>query len=160
MSKNHSYNVKVEWTGNKGTGTSSYRAYERSHSILVEGKPKILGSSDPAFRGDKTKHNPEDMLVASLSACHMLFYLHLCADAGITVMDYVDNAFGTMEETPEGGGRFAEVILRPTVKITDESRIEEANKLHHKANQLCFIANSCNFPIRHEPTCEVAGKDQ
>ena len=100
------------------------------------------------------------MLVASLSACHMLFYLHLCADAGITVMDYVDNAFGTMEETPEGGGRFAEVILRPTVKITDESRIEEANKLHHKANQLCFIANSCNFPIRHKPTCEVAGKDQ
>lgn len=155
MSKHHSYNVKIEWTGNKGSGTSSYRAYERSHSIQVEGKPEILGSSDPAFRGDNTKHNPEDMLVASLSACHMLFYLHLCAEAGITVVEYVDNVSGTMEETPNGGGRFTEVILRPTVTITDKSRTEEANQLHHKANELCFIANSCNFPVRHEPICQV-----
>ena len=155
MSKHHSYNVKIEWTGNKGTGTSSYRAYERSHSIQVEGKPEILGSSDPAFRGDNTKHNPEDMLVASLSACHMLFYLHLCADAGITVVEYVDNVSGRMEETPNGGGRFTEVVLRPTVTITDKSRTEEANQLHHKANELCFIANSCNFPVRHEPSCQV-----
>lgn len=155
MSKHHNYNVKIEWTGNKGTGTSSYRAYERSHSIQVEGKPEILGSSDPAFRGDNTKHNPEDMLVASLSACHMLFYLHLCAEAGITVVEYVDNVSGTMEETPNGGGRFTEVILRPTVTITDKSRTEEANQLHHKANELCFIANSCNFPVRHEPSCQV-----
>ncbi|KYG84158.1 peroxiredoxin [Roseivirga seohaensis] len=155
MPKHHSYNVKIEWTGNKGTGTSSYRAYERSHSIQVEGKPEILGSSDPAFRGDNTKHNPEDMLVASLSACHMLFYLHLCADAGITVVEYVDNVSGTMEETPNGGGRFTEVVLRPTVTITDKSRTEEANQLHHKANELCFIANSCNFPVRHEPSCQV-----
>ncbi|KOF04495.1 peroxiredoxin [Roseivirga seohaensis subsp. aquiponti] len=155
MSKHHSYNVKIEWTGNKGTGTSSYRAYERSHSIQVEGKPEILGSSDPAFRGDNTKHNPEDMLVASLSACHMLFYLHLCADAGITVVEYVDNVSGIMEETPNGGGRFTEVVLRPTVTITEKSRTEEANQLHHKANELCFIANSCNFPVRHEPSCQV-----
>ncbi|WP_421977620.1 OsmC family protein [Roseivirga seohaensis] len=155
MSKHHNYNVKIEWTGNKGSGTSSYRAYERSHSIQVEGKPEILGSSDPAFRGDNTKHNPEDMLVASLSACHMLFYLHLCAEAGITVVEYVDNVSGTMEATPNGGGRFTEVILRPTVTITDKSRTEEANQLHHKANELCFIANSCNFPVRHEPSCEV-----
>lgn len=155
MPKHHSYNVKIEWTGNKGTGTSSYRAYERSHSIQVEGKPEILGSSDPAFRGDNTKHNPEDMLVSSLSACHMLFYLHLCAEAGITVVEYVDNVSGTMEETPNGGGRFTEVILRPTVTITDKSRTEEANQLHHKANELCFIANSCNFPVRHEPICQV-----
>lgn len=155
MSKHHNYNVKIEWTGNKGSGTSSYRAYERSHSIQVEGKPEILGSSDPAFRGDNTKHNPEDMLVASLSACHMLFYLHLCAEAGITVVEYVDNVSGTMEETPNGGGRFTEVILRPTVMITDKSRTEEANQLHHKANELCFIANSCNFPVRHEPSCQV-----
>tara|TARA_A100000171_G_scaffold42395_1_gene43776 strand:- start:14197 stop:14670 length:474 start_codon:yes stop_codon:yes gene_type:complete len=155
MPKHHNYNVKIEWTGNKGTGTSSYRAYERSHSIQVEGKPEILGSSDPAFRGDNTKHNPEDMLVASLSACHMLFYLHLCADAGITVVEYVDNVSGTMEETPNGGGRFTEVILRPTVMITEKSRTEEANQLHHKANELCFIANSCNFPVRHEPSCQV-----
>lgn len=155
MSKNHSYNVKVEWTGNKGTGTSSYRDYERSHSIQIEGKPAILGSSDPAFRGDKTKHNPEDMLVASVSACHMLVYLHLCADAGITVVDYVDNASGTMEETPDGGGHFTEVMLGPVVTITDASMVAKANELHHKANELCFIANSCNFPIRHNPTCEV-----
>ncbi|KYG83746.1 OsmC family protein [Roseivirga echinicomitans] len=158
MSKNHSYNVKVEWTGNKGTGTSSYRDYERSHIIHVEGKEAILGSSDPAFRGDKTKHNPEDMLVASVSACHMLVYLHLCADAGITVVNYYDNASGTMEETPNGGGRFTEVMLIPVVTILEAAMVTKANELHHKANELCFIANSCNFPIRHNPTCEVRAK--
>jgi organic hydroperoxide reductase OsmC/OhrA len=156
MQKSHNYNVKIEWTGNKGTGTSSYRDYERSHSIQIEGKPEILGTSDPAFRGDKTKHNPEDMLVASLSACHMLVYLHLCADAGITVVDYYDNASGVMEETADGGGHFTEVVLKPTVTILEADMIAKANELHHKANELCFIANSCNFPIRHEPTCEVS----
>uniref|UniRef100_UPI004047E6ED OsmC family protein n=1 Tax=Roseivirga sp. TaxID=1964215 RepID=UPI004047E6ED len=155
MQKSHNYNVKIEWTGNKGTGTSSYRDYERSHSIQIEGKPEILGTSDPAFRGDKTKHNPEDMLVASLSACHMLVYLHLCADAGITVVDYYDNASGIMEETADGGGHFTEVVLKPTVTILEADGVTKANELHHKANQLCFIANSCNFPIRHEPTCKV-----
>ena len=156
MQKSHNYNVKIEWTGNKGTGTSSYRDYERSHSIQIEGKPEILGTSDPAFRGDKTKHNPEDMLVASLSACHMLVYLHLCADAGITVVDYYDNASGVMEETSNGGGHFTEVVLKPTVTILEADRVTKANELHHKANELCFIANSCNFPIRHEPSCEVS----
>lgn len=155
MQKKHSYEVKIEWTGNKGTGTSSYRDYERSHTIQVEGKPKILGSSDPAFRGDNSKYNPEDMLVASLSACHMLFYLHLCAATGITVVDYVDNVSGTMEETPNGGGRFTEVILYPTVTILEADKVAIANELHHKANELCFIANSCNFLIRHQPICKV-----
>ena len=150
---NHHYKAGVTWTGNLGNGTKSYTSYERSHLINIEGKPVILGSSDPAFRGDKTKHNPEDLLLASLSACHMLTYLHLCAVAGIVVTDYVDKAEATMVETPDGGGHFTEVILKPVVTITNESLIDKANQLHHEANKLCFIARSCNFPVKHEPSC-------
>ena len=149
MSKIHNYKTSVIWTGNKGTGTSDYKSYSRDHIIKVEGKEEILGSSDPAFRGDVTRYNPEEMLVASLSTCHMLWYLHLCADAGIVVTDYKDNAEGEMEED-ENGGRFKEVILKPMVTITDESKRELANELHHKAHQFCFIANSVNFEVRVE----------
>ncbi len=115
MNGQHNYKVTIRWTGNKGTGTSNYRAYERSHSIVVDNKNDILASSDPAFRGDKTKHNPEDLLVASLSSCHMLSYLHLCAEAGVIVIDYIDNATGIMIETSYGGAHFTEVTLNPIV---------------------------------------------
>lgn len=152
----HQYSATVEWTGNTGSGTSHYRAYQRNHTIHVSGKAEILGSSDPAFRGDKTRHNPEDLFVASLSACHLLSYLHVCAVAGVVVMAYTDQASGTMEETPDGGGHFTEVQLHPVVSVQDASMLEKANELHHKAYQLCFIANSCNFPVRHFPTCHVA----
>jgi organic hydroperoxide reductase OsmC/OhrA len=152
---NHFYKATITWTGNTGNGTSSYRAYERSHSISVDGKPSIPGSSDPAFRGDATKYNPEELLIASISSCHMLWYLHLCTEAGVKVVDYVDSATGTMVETADGGGHFAEVTLYPKVIVSDQSMIDKANELHHKANKLCFIANSCNFPITHKPTCEV-----
>ena len=148
----HNYSLTVKWTGNTGTGTSNYAAFERSHSIFVIDKTEILGSSDPAFRGDKTKHNPEDLLLASISSCHMLWYLHLCAVAGIIVIDYIDNATGTMIETVNGGGKFTEVTLNPKVTITDISMIEKAKELHKKANELCFIANSLNFPVSHKPT--------
>ncbi len=151
----HQYNLTIKWTGNRGTGTSDYRAYDRAYTISAKNKAAILSSSDPSFRGDDTKYNPEELLVASLSGCHMLSYLHLCAVAGIVVIEYSDNATGTMEQTADGGGHFTEVTLYPQVIITDETMIEKANELHHKANKLCFIANSCNFPIHHKPTCRV-----
>jgi organic hydroperoxide reductase OsmC/OhrA len=150
--KTHSYPVQVLWTGNTGQGTLSYRDYERSHEVLVEGKPTILGSSDPAFRGDVSRHSPEDLLVASLSACHMLWYLHLCSEASIVVTDYVDQAVGKMVETRDRGGYFTEVILKPTVTVMLNSDENQARQLHEQAHKLCFIANSMNFPVTCKPT--------
>jgi len=149
----HNYPVTVKWTGNKGEGTKSYTAYDRSHTISIANKPDIIASSDTPFRGEATRHNPEDMLVASLSACHMLWYLHLCSDAGIIVVDYTDYATGTLVVTPGSGGHFSEVMLRPVVTITDEKMMDLANELHDKAHQFCFIASSVNFPVLHEPVC-------
>lgn len=150
MNREHHYVATVTWTGNKGQGTSHYRAFDRSYTISADYKPDLLGSSDPSFRGDKTKYNPEELLLASLSSCHMLWYLHLCSEAGIKVMNYSDRAMGIMAETPNGGGRFSLVVLNPVVIISDESRIEKAKVLHQKANELCFIANSVNFSVEHE----------
>lgn len=155
MDKIHHYSLTVEWTGNTGTGTKDYRNYERSHIISVENKVDIEGSSDTSFRGDKSKHNPEELFVASISSCHMLWYLHLCSDAGIIVTHYTDRATAKMIETPNGGGRFTEVTLNPAVTITDPSFTATAEALHQKANELCYIANSCNFPILHQPVISV-----
>jgi organic hydroperoxide reductase OsmC/OhrA len=149
--KQHIYNVNIEWTGNTGTGTSNYRGYERSHLIRALNKKEIEASSDPGFRGDRSRYNPEELLVASLSSCHMLWYLHLCAEAGIVVKSYEDEAKGTMLENGDGGGCFSEVILRPAVIVADETMIPAAIELHAKANELCFIANSVKFPVRHQP---------
>lgn len=153
MSKKHTYKSTVKWTGNKGHGTFDSRLYGRDHEIQLEGKATILGSSDPTFRGDKSKHNPEELLLASLSSCHMLWYLKLCTDVEIIVVDYIDAATATMVETDNGGGHFSKATLHPVVTITDGSRIDEANELHKKAHELCFIANSVNFPVLHQPTC-------
>lgn len=150
--KAHSYNATVRWTGNKGDGTTTYQAYDREHVVSIVDKADILGSSDPAFRGDKTKHNPEDLLVVSLSACHMLWYLHLCAQAGVVVTDYIDHATGTMHLSEDGAGRFTEVTLNPVVTVTDKAMTDTAIALHKKANEYCFIANSVNFPVYHNPT--------
>jgi organic hydroperoxide reductase OsmC/OhrA len=152
--RDHTYSINITWTGNTGTGTSAFRAYERSHEISVSGKPPIPSSSDPAFRGDKTRYNPEELLVASLSSCHMLWYLHLCADAGIVVVEYEDNASGLMEETTDGGGHFKQVVLHPRIKVRAGADVELANSLHERAHHLCFIANSVNFPVTCEPTLE------
>lgn len=151
MKNAHTYHASIRWTGNKGSGTDHYRNYERSHVISIPGKPDILGSSDPAFRGNSAQHNPEDLLVSSLSACHMLWYLHLCADAGIVVTAYTDEASGTMTMTKNGSGHFTEMVLRPRVVIKDSFQTELALALHHKAHQLCFIANSVNFEVKHQP---------
>jgi organic hydroperoxide reductase OsmC/OhrA len=150
--KQHSYQLEIQWTGNTGQGTLDYRAYDRSHEIQVAGKPLILGSSDPSFRGDKTKYNPEELLVASLSSCHMLWYLHLCTTVDIIVVSYLDQAIGKMLETETGGGRFTEVILQPSITITANSDLEVATRLHDQAHHLCFIANSVNFPVTCEPS--------
>lgn len=155
MQKEHGYQITINWTGNRGSGTSDYKSYERSHTISHEGKTVIEGSSDPAFRGDGSKYNPEELLVAALSSCHLLSYLHLCAVNGVVVESYQDNATGIMRETPDGGGHFTEVTLHPVVVISHESMTEKAIKLHHKASELCFIANSMNFSVKHEPRVRV-----
>lgn len=155
MVKEHHYKTQVTWTGNTGQGTANYRAYERSYNIEMEGKPSILGSSDAAFRGDVAKYSPEDLLVASLSACHLLWYLHLCADASIVITQYCDHATGTMQETAEGGGCFTEVVLKPVVTITSDSNRDLAKQLHEQAHHSCFIANSMNFPVRCEPVVHI-----
>jgi organic hydroperoxide reductase OsmC/OhrA len=153
MPKQHHYQLKVTWTGNKGTGTDHYTKYERSHTIEVENKVPILASSDTPFLGDATKHNPEDFLLASLSTCHMLWYLHLCADAGVIVTSYTDHPTGVLTQQEDGGGSFSEVTLKPIVKVQHANMIEKANELHAKANKKCFIANSVNFEVKHIPVC-------
>jgi organic hydroperoxide reductase OsmC/OhrA len=151
MDGQHFYKIGLKWQGNTGEGTSNYRSYKRDYLVHIDGKDDLPGSSDPSFRGDPSRYNPEELLVASLSACHMLWYLHLCANAGIVVQQYKDDATGVMQEDKKRGGYFKEVVLRPQVSITDESRKEEAIQLHQRAHELCFIANSVNFEVRHEP---------
>ncbi|MEU4625000.1 OsmC family protein [Actinoplanes sp. NPDC023801] len=147
MARSHHYEVTVSWTGE----TSSYRSYERAHEVTAGGKAPIAGSSDPAFRGDPARWNPEELLVASLAQCHMLWFLHLCATEGVVVTGYIDNPAGTMVETADGGGQFSEVVLRPRVELADPARADQLPGLHERAHQLCFIARSVNFPVRHEP---------
>jgi len=154
----HHYHTTLAWTGNKGTGTSDYKAYERNHLLTVNGKPEIPASSDPKFRGDKSRYNPEELLVASLSSCHMLWYLHLCAVNGVVVVDYTDNAAGTMKENEDGSGQFIEVTLRPLVVVKEQSMIEKANALHEEAHNLCFIARSVNFSVHHIPQAVMADR--
>ena len=156
MERKHHFKTTVVWTGNRGQGTIDAKAYDRHHTVKINEKPDILCSSDPAFSGDGTKHNPEDFLVSALSACHMLWYLHIAADAGVVVTNYEDNAEGEMLQLETGGGHFTEVTLKPIVTITDVSKIELANSLHKKAAEKCFIGNSCNFPVKHLPKAIIA----
>lgn len=154
MSQHH-YTSTVEWTGNLGAGTQSYRAYSRDHAIHVAGKPPIDGSSDPAFRGDAARHNPEDLFVSSLSACHMLWYLHLCSANGLVVNRYCDTASGTLSLNADGSGAFSKVILAPEVVLAaglDEDTRQRAIRLHEAAHRMCFLANSVTFEVSVEPT--------
>lgn len=155
LGRTHEYQVGVRWTGNRGTGTSGYRDYGRDHDIETEGRPGLQGSADPAFRGDKTRWNPELLLVAALAECHMLSYLHHCAVAGVVVTGYADDARGTMEQ--EGnGGHFTGVVLRPRVTVASPAMVDDAVRLHEDAHRDCFIASSVNFPVRHEPDVRAA----
>jgi organic hydroperoxide reductase OsmC/OhrA len=156
VAKKHTYELTVDWTGNLGSGTSAYDAYSRDHLVRVGTKSAIEASSDPAFRGDPARHNPEELFVASLSSCHMLWYLHLCATNKIVVTGYVDEAIGTMQEESKGEGRFVDVLLRPRVTIGAGGDTGLAARLHEEAHRFCFIANSVNFPVRCEPAIDVS----
>jgi organic hydroperoxide reductase OsmC/OhrA len=153
--KEHHYSVEVHWTGNIGEGTKSYQSYARTHEIISGRKPTIAGSSDPAFRGNEDRWNPEDLMVAAVSACHKLWYLHLCAVAGVNVVAYVDRALGVMIEDAKRGGYFTGVTLRPEVTVTADSDVAKAAALHHEAHEKCFIANSVNFPIGCEASIKL-----
>jgi organic hydroperoxide reductase OsmC/OhrA len=150
MTRLHRYRVQVSWTGNLGTGTSGYRDYARDHEVVAAGKPVLPGSSDPSFRGDPARYNPEELLVAALSQCHMLWLLHLAAAEGVVVTGYVDHPEGVMAEQPDGGGAFREVVLRPEVTVAAPHMVGLVERLHTRAHALCFIARSVNFPVRHE----------
>jgi organic hydroperoxide reductase OsmC/OhrA len=154
--KQHNYELQVEWTGNTGEGTKTYRSYTRDYTITAAGKPQILGSSDPSFRGDPSRCNPEELLVAALSGCHMLSYLHLCAVNHVTVLEYRDAASGLMDENGDGSAQFTRVTLRPMVKIAPGDDQAKAKALHASAHHLCFIARSVNFPVEVEPTITAA----
>jgi organic hydroperoxide reductase OsmC/OhrA len=152
MSKTHIYQTEIRWSGNTGSGTSAYNAYSRNFEISINGKlTTIKGSSDAAFRGDPSRYNPEELLLSALSSCHMLWYLHLCAESGIIVLDYIDRASGIMEELSNGSGQFSEVTLYPEVVVSKNEMIENAYLLHKKAGEYCFIARSVNFPVSHQP---------
>jgi organic hydroperoxide reductase OsmC/OhrA len=147
----HVYTTRISWTGNLGEGTAAYSSYRRQYLISIKGKPELAGSADPAFRGDAQQHNPEDLFLASLSACHMLFFLSLCARSGVRVTAYEDEAQGSLVVHPAGGGRFEQIALRPVVTVASDDTIARARQLHETAHELCFIANSCSVPIRIEP---------
>ena len=147
--REHHYHIHIRWTGNRGSGTDSYTAYDRNGELVAEGKSIIALSADPAFRGDATRWNPEELLLASASACHKLWYLHLCADAGIIVDAYEDEAEGTMVEGERG--HFTQITLKPLVTLRYPADAERAEALHHHAHDACFIANSLNFPVSFVP---------
>jgi organic hydroperoxide reductase OsmC/OhrA len=149
--RRHAYEVDVEWTGNRGEGTTGYRAYGRDNLVRAAGKPDLAGSADRTFHGDRDRWNPEELLVAALSQCHMLSFLHVCVNHGVVVTGYRDAATGEMTETGDGGGRFTRVDLHPVVELADESQRALADSLHEEAHRLCFIANSVRFPVRHHP---------
>ena len=150
--RTHHYCIHTDWRGNLGSGTSAYAAYSRDHEISATLKAtRISGSSDPAFRGDAARYNPEELLLGAISSCHMLWVLHLCADAGIVITQYSDEATGEMVEHPDGSGEFTGVLLRPRMVITDAARIADALEVHDRAHRLCCLARSMAFPVKHEP---------
>ena len=153
--REHTYSTNLTWTGNKGQGTSAYDAYARDYEVACAGKTTILGSADATYLGDTERHNPEEMLVSALSACHMLWYLHLCAVKGVVVTAYEDTAEGQIQTHADGSGEFKQVTLRPRVTISASSDPDEARRLHDEANAMCFIARSVNFPVHHRPKIQT-----
>jgi organic hydroperoxide reductase OsmC/OhrA len=156
MHQEHHYRVRTIWQGNRGTGTSHAAAYDRSHTVINGRKPALELTTDHPRFGDRSKLNPEDLLVSALSSCHMLSYLYLCAVEGVVVIAYTDEASGVMIERPEGGGQFQSVTLHPVVTVAEPGMVEQAIALHHRAHEICFIASSVNFPVNTEPVCQVA----
>lgn len=156
MAHEHNYKLKAVWTGNTGEGTKNPRSYDRSHTVSIQGKPELSLTTDNAAVGDKTKLNPEDLLVTAIASCHMLSYLYVCAIEGIVITAYTDNATGIMIENDSGGGSFKEVTLNPVCTVADEGMVDRAIELHHNAHDVCYIANSVNFDVKCNPTCTIA----
>ena len=152
----HHYELTVRWTGNRGDGTAGYRAYSRDHDVVIPGLPTLKASADPTFHGDRTRYNPEQLLLAALAQCHMLSFLHVAVKHGVVVTGYEDNAEGLMKLNRDGSGQFESVTLKPRVTIADAVDESLMSQLHHEANQVCFIARSVNFPVLHEPTTTTA----
>lgn len=155
MEHEHNYQLKAVWTGNNGDGTNNVRSYDRSHTVSIQGKPELFLTTDNPAVGDKSKLNPEDLLLSAISSCHMLSYLYVCALEGIVITAYTDNATGIMIEKASGGGSFKEITLNPTCSVADDSMVERALELHHKAHEICYIANSVNFEVKCNPTCTI-----
>lgn len=155
VARSHDYAARLIWDGNTGEGTSNYTSYGRHYRVCIAGKPDLAGTADPAFRGDAHVHNPEDLFLAAVAGCHMLSYLALCARNHVRVLAYEDDAQGRLVLDAEGGGRFDEITLRPRVTVDDDDQASLAARLHDRAHELCFIANSCSVPIRHEATVQV-----
>jgi len=155
MIHEHHYKLTAVWHGNKGEGTKNVRTYDRSHTVSIAGKPELYLTTDNPAVGDKTKLNPEDLLVSAISSCHMLSYLYICSMEGIVVTEYIDHATGLMIEKESGGGGFKEVILNPEVVVAHESMVQKAIELHHKAHEICYIANSVNFDVKCNPICKT-----
>jgi organic hydroperoxide reductase OsmC/OhrA len=155
MNLEHHYSIALDWTGNRGSGTSGYRDYGRDHVLSAEGKHDIAGSSDRTFHGDADRWNPEELLLSALSQCHLLSYLHVASSRGVLVTAYTDKPIGTMTQTPDGGGHFTEVTLRPVVTVQSAGMVDAARDAHHEASLKCFIAASVNFPVLHEPEIRV-----
>jgi organic hydroperoxide reductase OsmC/OhrA len=155
MTSKHTFKAEANWTSKQVASDSSKRFYSKSHQIQIEGKPVLDISAAKAFKGDPSLYNPEDLLLSSLVSCHMMSYLYVCSQNGIEVIEYSDNAEAILEVNPDGSGRFVEARLYPKVKISNPDQIDLALELHQKANQLCFIANSCNFPVLHEASCDA-----
>ena len=150
MSKTHDYTARIAWTGDRGEGTKRYKGYDRTWRIATPGQLPIDCSNDPSLGGDPTKPNPEDLLLASLSGCHMLWYLHLASEAGIVVRAYEDAPLGVGETGPRGDGRYLRAVLRPTITLAQGADLAKADALHHEVHHFCFIARSVNFPIAYE----------
>jgi organic hydroperoxide reductase OsmC/OhrA len=150
MAKTHDFTAKIVWTGDRGEGTKRYHGYDRTWRIATLGKTPIEASNDPMLGGDPSKPNPEDLLLASLSACHMLWYLHLASQAGIVVRGYQDTPLGVGETGPRGEGRFIRAVLRPTICVERGADLAKADALHTEVHAFCFIARSVNFAIGYE----------
>ncbi|MEO0364156.1 MAG: OsmC family protein [Pseudomonadota bacterium] len=152
MGKAHEYTLALAWTGNTGEGTKNYKSYDRNFSVNADGKPELHGSADPNYLGDASRWNPEELLVAALSGCHKLWFLHLCAMKKIVVTDYIDHPLGTLNAESDGSGEFTATVLRPTITLADPTQAEAADALHHAAHDKCFIARSVNFPVSVDAT--------
>jgi organic hydroperoxide reductase OsmC/OhrA len=155
----HRYALTVRWTGNLGEGTASYRGYSRDHDVEIPGLPVLKGSADPAFHGDRNRYNPEQLLLAALSQCHMLSFLHVAVKHGVVVTAYEDHASGLMRSNRDGSGQFESVTLKPRVTVADPAAVQLLEELHAEANKVCFIARSVNFPVLHEPSAAVMRQD-